>query len=254
MITGIDHIALETPDAGRAARELGAVLGRTPKAESSAGGARLQLDSMAVVVSASAEAPHEGAPAAMRLVLATPDLDKCVHRLTRRGLPGAKRADGGVFDLDQSATRGVPIGLAAAGTQPPRDATADISGLDHVVIQTPDPERAVALYGGRLGLDLRLDRTNPDFGTRFLFFVCGGLVIEITHDLRKGTGSGRDHIWGLAWRANDLERAHARMTAAGVGVSELREGRRPGTRVFTVKSHTAGVPTLVIAGAGLERT
>ena len=43
------------------------------------------------------------------------------------------------------------------------------------------------------------------------------------------------------------------MQAAGVAVSEIRTGNRPGTEVFTVKSHTAGVPTLVIGGQGLAR-
>ena len=45
-----------------------------------------------------------------------------------------------------------------------------VSGLDHVVIRTPDPERATALYGARLDLDMRLDRSNPAWGARLLFF------------------------------------------------------------------------------------
>jgi hypothetical protein len=48
----------------------------------------------------------------------------------------------------------------------------------------------------------------------------------------------------------DIAKAHARMQAAGVEVSALRAGRRPGTRVFTAKSHTAGIPTLVIGMDG----
>jgi hypothetical protein len=34
--------------------------------------------------------------------------------------------------------------------------------------------------------------------------------------------------------------------AGGLDVSEVRTGRRPGTRVMTVKSGTSGVPTLLI--------
>ena len=63
---------------------------------------------------------------------------------------------------------------------------ASITALDHVVIRTPYPERAVALDAGRLGLDLRLDRSDPDWGSRLLFFRCGDLVVEIAHDLKKG--------------------------------------------------------------------
>ena len=170
-----------------------------------------------------------------------------------RTVDGTGRETGRTFALDIGATHGVPLAVAKARADAAPDTSLDIAGLDHVVIRTPDPERAVALYGGRLGLDLRLDRSNAELGSRMLFFVCGGLVVEITHDLRKGVGNGADRLWGLAWRARDIERAHARMRSHGVDVSGLRDGRRPGTRVFTVKSHTAGVPTLVIGGEGLER-
>ena len=188
------------------------------------------------------------------LVLTAEDFQGTVRRLTRRALSGAHEASPARFDIDPATTHGVRIGIvAAAPTAGPADQSHDIIGLDHVVIRTPDPERAVALYGGRLGLDLRLDREIEAFGSRMLFFVCGGLVIEITHDPKAGVGTGPDSIRGLAWRARDIDRAHARLTAAGIAVSELRTGRRPGTRVFTVKSHTTGVPTLVIGGEGLER-
>jgi hypothetical protein len=70
--------------------------------------------------------------------------------------------------------------------------------------------------------------------------------VEVAHDLKTGVGDGPDCQWGLSWRVPDIGKAHARMQAAGVQVSDLRAGRRPGTRVFTAKSHTAGVPTLVI--------
>jgi hypothetical protein len=44
----------------------------------------------------------------------------------------------------------------------------------------------------------------------------------------------------------DIARAHARVRAAGIEVSDIRTGRRPGTRIFTVRSHTCGVPTIMI--------
>ena len=113
-------------------------------------------------------------------------------------------------------------------------------------IRSPNPERAVALYAGRLGLSLRLDRSEPAWGARLLFFRCGDLIVEVAHDLKAGIGDGPDRLWGLSWRVPDIAKAHARLRAAGVAVSDLRAGRRPHTRVFTAKSHTAGVPTLVI--------
>ena len=147
----------------------------------------------------------------------------------------------------------MPIALIERTAAPPISPATDdeasaIAELDHVVVRTPDPERAVAFYAGRLGLDLRLDRSNPQWGARLLFFRCGNLVVEIAHDLNKGVSHGPDHLWGLSWRAGDIEKVHARLTAAGVDVSEIRAGRRPGTQIFSVNSHTEGVPTIVLGG------
>jgi catechol 2,3-dioxygenase-like lactoylglutathione lyase family enzyme len=159
-------------------------------------------------------------------------------------------------NLDKEATYGVPIELCERQERAPpsplagSDEAAAISALDHIVVRTANPERAIAFYAGRLGLDLRLDRSNPAWGSRLLFFRCGDLVVEIAHDIRKGVSAGPDHLWGLSWRTPDIAKANARLKAAGIDVSEPRDGRRPGSQVFTVKNHTEGVPTLVIGGIG----
>ena len=115
---------------------------------------------------------------------------------------------------------GVAIGLAAKASERAlasrgRRSRRAISALDHVVVRTPNPERAIAFYAGRLGLDLRLDRSNPEWGARLLFFRCGDLVVEIAHDLKKGVSDGPDQLWGLSWRAPDIAKANARLKAAG---------------------------------------
>src|SRR5437867_3013847 len=51
---------------------------------------------------------------------------------------------------------------------------------------------------------------------------------------------------GLCWRVADIDATHARRAQAGVDVSEVRTGRKPGTRVMTVRSGTCGVPTLLV--------
>ncbi|HZX87195.1 MAG TPA: VOC family protein [Reyranella sp.] len=184
------------------------------------------------------------------LTFATGDLEKAARLLERRGVPASK---GETLQLSNAATHGVAIALVERhGTPAPSPATVDdasaIADLDHVVIRTPNPERAVAFYAGRLGLDLRLDRSNPEWGSRLLFFRCGDLVVEVAHDLKKGVSDGPDHLWGLSWRAADIAKANARLKSAGVDVSPVRTGRRPGTEVFSVNSHTEGVPTIVIGG------
>ena len=77
--------------------------------------------------------------------------------------------------------RGVRLFFLQLAEERPRSAAisaAPVLGLDHVVISTDDPERAAALYGARLGLDMALDRSHADWG-RLMFFRCGDLIVEL---------------------------------------------------------------------------
>lgn len=193
-----------------------------------------------------------GGAALSAMVFATPAVDKAASLLERRAVPITR---GAMLELSTTATHGVPIALVERSARPAPspaivDEAAAVSALDHVVVRTPNPERAIAFYAGRLGLDLRLDRSNPQWGSRLLFFRCDDLVVEIAHDLERGISDDPDQLWGLSWRVPDTVKAHARLEAAGIDVTDVRDGRRPGSQVFTVRSHTEGVPTLVIGGIG----
>jgi catechol 2,3-dioxygenase-like lactoylglutathione lyase family enzyme len=130
------------------------------------------------------------------------------------------------------------------------DAAAAISGLDHIVVHTPNPDRALGLYGAKFGLDLRLDRANAQWGVRQLFFRCGGTVFEVgaslTAPVTPESLDAPDRFGGLAWRVSDPDAARARIAAAGFDVSEVRAGRKPGTKVFTVRDAPGGAPTLML--------
>jgi len=211
MLKALDHIALVVADLEIAVAGYEALLSRQ------VGGGRFQLSNTA-------------------LTLASGDGPEGISALSFTG------------EADPGDTHGVAIRLVRDEPPPPSPFVADeaaaVSGLDHLVINTPDPQRAIALYGGRLGLDLRLDRTNPDWGMRLLFFRCGGLIVEIAHAL-NGPSEGLDSVWGLTWRVPDIDAAHARI-APLFKTSDVRTGRKPGTRVFTVRDAPAGVPTLIL--------
>jgi catechol 2,3-dioxygenase-like lactoylglutathione lyase family enzyme len=236
VIDALDHLTL----AG-SANAYETLLGRR------AANGRLQTANVGLTFAADGDALSS-------MVFATRDLDKAARLLERRAVPSGRRGDR--LGLAREATHGVPIELceykehATPSPLAGSDEASSISSLDHVVIRTPNPERAVAFYAGRLGLDLRLDRSNPDWGSRLLFFRCGDLVVEIAHDLKAGVSDGPDQLWGLSWRTPDIAKANARLKAAGVDVSPPRPGRRPGSEVFSVNSHTEGVPTIVIGGVG----
>ena len=134
-------------------------------------------------------------------------------------------------------------------TSPAAPATPAAAGvaIDHVVVQTADAERAIRLWRDRLGLRLALDRAFPERGLRLLFFRSGGITLEFAtpHPAPAATDAP-DRLHGVSYRVADLEARRARLLAAGVDVSEIRPGMRPGTSVATVRSGTAGVPTLLL--------
>ena len=146
------------------------------------------------------------------------------------------------------ATRGVRLFFLEMAAERPRSAAtaeAPITAMDHIVVSTGDPERAAALYGARLGLDMALDRSHPDWG-RLMFFRCGDLIVEIVHRPGAAVDPAHDKLYGMSWRVDNADATRARLVSAGVDVSEVRTGRKPGTRVLTVRSSTCGIPTLLV--------
>ena len=272
MIASIHHIAVATPDVDAATQAYTALFGRAPDGVFAAGGTRQVWFSTSNIrfalvapggagalgqaVSARLEAAGEGL---WSIAYCVDDLDKTANLFERRGLaPGAEyalpvEAHGGAAagmrarNLAATATHGIESILLAAPKPAPLHGAADAaSGLDHVVIRTADPERAVALYGARLGLDMRLDRSNAAWGARLLFFRCGDLVVEIAHELQGGVSGKPDWFGGLSWRVPDIVATRERLMDAGRSLSEVRKGRRPGSHVCTLRDGTAGVPTILL--------
>ncbi|WP_024512129.1 VOC family protein [Bradyrhizobium sp. ARR65] len=277
MITALDHIVvlLEDVKAGTAAYEV--LLGRAPSWQNSGDGADrvlFTLDNMSLELMA----PHGSSAEADRIrsvikasgeglasiCFRTPDIAKMHRRLERVALKPEPIAELENRDSVSGATlrwrrtraatdltRGVRMFfLELAGERPRSVATVPtpVLGLDHVVIATEESERAAALYGARLGLDMALDLTHADWG-QLMFFRCGDLIVELVR--RPGTSGDRlhDKLWGLSWRVADIEAVRERLVACGIEVSEVRDGRKPGTRVMNVRSGTRGINTLF-----LERT
>lgn len=179
------------------------------------------------------EESDPGPPGLRAFVLGVEDVAATQRLLQRRGLVG----DAHGVDVGGLTWRLTPFVAGA------RDEEGDLV-LDHVVVQTGDAERAAADHGARLGLDLRLDRRLDEHGFRGLFFRCGDEVVEIVAPAQGIEGP--DRFGGIAWRTADLETTRARLLASGLEVSEARTGRKPGTRVATVREPALGTPTLLI--------
>ncbi|MBR1201095.1 VOC family protein [Bradyrhizobium sp. AUGA SZCCT0240] len=283
MITGLDHVVVLTGDISAAEAAYQSLFGRSPAWRNSGDGAERVLFTLDNVTLELMAPDGDGEAASrIRAVLAaqgeglaslcfrTNDIAKLHRRLDRLTLKPEPVAEVESRDAvteatlswkrtraASDATRGIRMFFLELAKERPlsvRTGPASITAMDHVVVSTPDPERAAALYGARLGLDMALDRSHPDWG-RLMFFRCGDLIVEITHRPGKpaaGTQEQHDRLRGLCWRVADIDATHARLTAAGVDVSEVRTGRKPGTRVMTVRNGTCGVPTLLVQPAAAK--
>jgi catechol 2,3-dioxygenase-like lactoylglutathione lyase family enzyme len=276
VITGLDHVVVLVGDIAAGAAAYQTLFARAPAWRNSGDGADrvlFTLDNMTLELMS----PSGDGTAAdrIRAVIAaqgeglasicfrTGDIAKLHRRLDRLTLKPEPVAEAESRDATTGATlswkrtraaidatRGVRLFFLELAKERPlsvRTTAASITALDHVVISTADPERAAALYGARLGLDMALDRSHPDWG-RLMFFRCGDLIVEIVQRPGKdGTADkAHDRLWGLSWRVADLDATRARLVPAGVDVSDVRAGRKPGTRVLTVRNGTCGIPTLLV--------
>jgi catechol 2,3-dioxygenase-like lactoylglutathione lyase family enzyme len=274
VIVGLDHVVvlLENIEPGVKAYEL--LLGGAPSWRSRSDGVEtvlFTLDNMSLELVAPAgegtaadrirEAMNISGEGLASICFRVGDIAKAHRRLDRLALNPDPVAEVESRDLNSGASlrwkrtrtdtklsHGVRLFFLELAEERPRAAVtnqAPVLGLDHVVVSTGDSERAAALYGARLGLDMALDRSHPDWG-QLMFFRCGDLIVEVVRRPGVGTEQIHDQLWGLSWRVADIEATRARLMEAGIDVSEVRAGRKPGTRVMSVRDGACGVRTLLL--------
>jgi catechol 2,3-dioxygenase-like lactoylglutathione lyase family enzyme len=274
VITGLDHVVVLTGDIAGGTAAYRTLFAQAPSWTYSGDGADralFTLDNMTLeLVAPGGEGPAgdrirsvlaEQGEGLASLCFRTDDIAKMHRRLDRLTLkpePFAEvesrdAATGATLSWKRTraasdATHGIRLFFLERSKERPRSvptATGPVTAMDHVVVSTPDPERAAALYGARLGLDMALDRSHPEWG-RLMFFRCGDLIVEVSHQPGKPADGAQDRLRGMCWRVADIDATHARLMASGVDVSDVRTGRKPGTRVMTVRNSTCGVPTLLV--------
>ncbi len=127
----------------------------------------------------------------------------------------------------------------------PAPTATGIHAVDHLVLKTNDADDCIRLFGEPgLGLRLALDQDVPEWGGRMLFFRHGRMTLEVIQFAEDPPA--HDCFWGITYQCGDIEATVAALDARGVAHSPIREGRKSGTRVVTVKSHCLGLPTLLI--------
>ena len=119
-----------------------------------------------------------------------------------------------------------------------------VKKLDHIVINTNDADGFIEIYKDVFGLRLALDKTIEAWNRRMLFFCFNKTTIEVIEEIDNE--EPKDRLWGLAWEVEDLKETYERLIQENVEVTEVKAGIKDKTLVSTIKSHTHGVPTLII--------
>ena len=195
------------------------------------------------------------------IVLGTEDLENSKNQLLKKGFDLGSVAQGEGLDFDSGKirrwknlflpdklTRGLFTFLIehTEGELPEPESlpTSSVHKLDHVVINTNDPDGFIDVYQNIYDLRLALDQTVEKWGGRMLFFRLNHTTIEVIG--KNDDNETQDKLWGLAWDVKDLEATHKRLEKEGFEITPLKEGRKPNTLVATVKSNTHNIPTLLI--------
>lgn len=286
MLQRTDRVVIAVGDLEKAKKEMVAVLGRTPAWVGGYPADQTEcvlfhLDNLNVELLSPAPGGDTPVCKALQaqldehggglfaLHLETEDIANCLEGIRSQGLEPCDPYEGltkdepsGAFrrfvqsDLPEDQTAGVRLRIVEWQSNPEElppslplagEASA-VTGGDHVVIFTAAPERVIDLFGTKLGVRLALDKTFEKRKTRLIFFRLGGYTIEIGAPFRDPTDEPvpDDRLWGLAFRVGDIDAVSERIKNAGLEVTGIRDGNKPGTRVFTVRNEPAGVATLII--------
>jgi hypothetical protein len=123
-----------------------------------------------------------------------------------------------------------------------------VTGLDHVVVLTPDLDRTIAALG-QVGLACRRIRHTESYGSpmRQAFFRLGATVLEVVSG-DTGTGLPADDApatwFGLAVDVEDL---HATAQLLGDGFGTIKDAVQEGRRIATFRHKVLGLSVAVAA-------
>lgn len=274
--TTVDHLIIAVSDLAQASKDYGLLLGRDPSWKGShpdygTANTLFNLDNTYIELLA-ARGSGIGADAVTAilkskpnalggLVFGTENSSAFLQRARSAGLEASDPVPShGIDDLsgntrhwsnlfwDPAAARGIFSFCICHDPEsflPPAPVTASapISAVDHVVVQTQDAEAAKRFYGDQLGIRLALEQEVPQWGGTQLFFRASSMSIEV---IASEKSEATDSLWGLALKTGDIDATRQRLYDTGIEVSEVRVGRKKGTRVCTVKSHALDIPTLLI--------
>lgn len=149
-------------------------------------------------------------------------------------------------DWDGSALDGLTTALAPEGPAPAGAHPNTATGVDHVVVATPDRERtSAALDAAGLGLRrVRAGVVTPQGTMEQAFHRAGPVIVEVVGPAAPASDDPAA-FWGVTFVVDDLDAA---VRVLGEHAGTVRDAVQPGRRIVTVRRQAgSSVPLAFIS-------
>ncbi len=141
--------------------------------------------------------------------------------------------DGSPGDLD-----GIPTTRSDAALSMPAEHANGVTGIDHVVLFSPDLGRTVAALAA-VGVEPRRERDAELGGRpiRQIFVRFGEVILEVVGS-PDTAGEGPSTLWGITYEVTDIDASAAFFGERTTGV---KDAVQPGRRITTLHQRELGM-------------
>lgn len=169
------------------------------------------------------------------------DMTKAMGRIAERS--GVDLGEGTV--IAGSSTHELPPTLNPGAfclmEETPKARTAShynqVTGIDHIVLNVTDVERAAAIYQRNFGLS---PKSKEIGGRTHAFLKAGETVIELVGMSAPRPGPVTGNVWGLAFRSSDLDSTVEYVRKAGLALKDARTAIQGG-RIASLPMPLGGI-------------
>lgn len=140
--------------------------------------------------------------------------------------------------VDVDELDGIPTTVSDAAPAAPAGHANGVTGIDHIVLLSPDLDRTVAALGA-VGVQPRRERLGELGGRpiRQIFFRFGAVIIEAVGS-QDPAGEGPATLWGITYNVTDIEQTAAFF---GARTTPVKDAVQPGRRITTVRHAEFGM-------------
>ncbi|MDF2823946.1 MAG: glyoxalase [Mycobacterium sp.] len=140
--------------------------------------------------------------------------------------------------LDAHDVDGIPTTVADAAPSPAAVHANGVTGIDHIVLMSPDLDRTVAALG-IFGISPRRERLGALGGRpiRQIFFRFGAVIIEAVGSPDRA-GDGPSTLWGITFNVPDIDRTAAYFDGR---TTRVKDAVQPGRRIATLRHQEFGM-------------